>query len=176
MHQVTKTIPHTFEAGIRSNRGCGRRLHVVWFILFLPSLSPHLSLAKDRRKIPKRSATATSEGELHSFEKEVTLEELAKSGTANQILHDHNREYVTGWGQNLARNSDVRLPFTIKVLDSEEVNAFTSRRFPVRQCRFDPNSGTGCSRGHGPRSRMLPRSVPLVRRRVPPYGLRQSHS
>ena len=27
-------------------------------------------------------------------------------------------------GQNLVRNSDARVPFTIKVLDTEEVNAF----------------------------------------------------
>lgn len=33
-------------------------------------------------------------------------------------------EYVNRLGQNLARNSDTRLPFTIKVLDVEEPNAF----------------------------------------------------
>lgn len=33
-------------------------------------------------------------------------------------------EYVNRLGQNLARNSDSKLPFTIKVLDVEEVNAF----------------------------------------------------
>jgi predicted Zn-dependent protease len=33
-------------------------------------------------------------------------------------------EYVNRVGQNLVRNSDAKVPFTIKVLDSEEVNAF----------------------------------------------------
>ena len=33
-------------------------------------------------------------------------------------------EYVNRVGQNLVRNSDAQVPFTIKVLDSEEVNAF----------------------------------------------------
>ena len=33
-------------------------------------------------------------------------------------------EYVNRIGQNLVRNSDARVPFTIKVVDSEEVNAF----------------------------------------------------
>src|ERR1035441_1655239 len=33
-------------------------------------------------------------------------------------------EYVNRIGQNLVRNSDAKVPFTIKVLDSEEVNAF----------------------------------------------------
>src|ERR1017187_1868242 len=33
-------------------------------------------------------------------------------------------EYVNRLGQNLVRNSDAKGPFTIKVLDSDEVNAF----------------------------------------------------
>ncbi len=33
-------------------------------------------------------------------------------------------EYVNRVGQNLVRNSDAKVPFTIKVIDSEEVNAF----------------------------------------------------
>ena len=33
-------------------------------------------------------------------------------------------EYVNRVGQNLVKNSDARVPFTIKVIDSDEVNAF----------------------------------------------------
>ncbi len=33
-------------------------------------------------------------------------------------------EYVNRVGQNLVRNSDAQVPFTIKVLDSDEINAF----------------------------------------------------
>jgi predicted Zn-dependent protease len=33
-------------------------------------------------------------------------------------------EYVNRVGQNLVRNSDARVPFTIKVIDSDQVNAF----------------------------------------------------
>jgi predicted Zn-dependent protease len=33
-------------------------------------------------------------------------------------------EYVNRIGQNLVRNSDAKVPFTIKVLDTEEINAF----------------------------------------------------
>jgi beta-barrel assembly-enhancing protease len=33
-------------------------------------------------------------------------------------------EYVNRIGQNLVRNSDAKIPFTIKVIDSDEVNAF----------------------------------------------------
>src|ERR1700739_4845230 len=33
-------------------------------------------------------------------------------------------EYVNRLGQNLVRNSDSKVPFTIKVIDAEEINAF----------------------------------------------------
>ena len=33
-------------------------------------------------------------------------------------------EYVNRVGQNLVRNSDAKVPFTIKVIDAEEINAF----------------------------------------------------
>ena len=33
-------------------------------------------------------------------------------------------EYVNRVGQNLVRNSDAQVPFTIKVIDSDDINAF----------------------------------------------------
>jgi predicted Zn-dependent protease len=33
-------------------------------------------------------------------------------------------EYVNGLGQSIVRHSDAQLPFTIKVIDSDEINAF----------------------------------------------------
>jgi predicted Zn-dependent protease len=33
-------------------------------------------------------------------------------------------EYVNRVGQNIVRNSDAQVPFTIKVIDSDEINAF----------------------------------------------------
>ena len=33
-------------------------------------------------------------------------------------------EYVNRVGQNLVRNSDAKVPFTIKVIDAEDINAF----------------------------------------------------
>jgi predicted Zn-dependent protease len=33
-------------------------------------------------------------------------------------------EYVNSIGQNIVRNSDCKVPFTIKVIDSDEINAF----------------------------------------------------
>src|SRR5258708_19214908 len=33
-------------------------------------------------------------------------------------------EYINRLGQNLVRNSDSQVPFTIKVIDSDDINAF----------------------------------------------------
>jgi len=42
-----------------------------------------------------------------------------------RIVYDGTiTEYVNRMGQNLVRNSDARVPFVIKVIDSDEVNAF----------------------------------------------------
>ena len=43
---------------------------------------------------------------------------------SNLITDPVVSEYVNRLGQNLIRNSDAQVPFTIKVLDSEDVNAF----------------------------------------------------
>ena len=45
-------------------------------------------------------------------------------GSAKLVTDPVVNEYVNRIGQNLVRNSDARVPFTIKVLDNEEVNAF----------------------------------------------------
>ena len=48
-----------------------------------------------------------------------------KSKRSSKLIDDPVvTEYVNRVGQNLVRNSDARVPFTIKVIDSDEVNAF----------------------------------------------------
>ena len=64
---------------------------------------------------------------LYSIEKEIQLgkqlaEELER--TAKIVDDPVISEYVNRIGQNLVNNSDAKVPFTIKVIDSEEVNAF----------------------------------------------------
>src|ERR1700738_2083635 len=64
---------------------------------------------------------------LYSLEHEIALGKgLAKEVERSSKLIDDPvvTEYVNRVGQNLVRNSDARVPFTIKVIDSDEVNAF----------------------------------------------------
>lgn len=44
--------------------------------------------------------------------------------SAKMIQDPVVNEYVNRVGQNLVRNSDAKVPFTIKVIDSDEINAF----------------------------------------------------
>lgn len=64
---------------------------------------------------------------FYSLEKEIAL----GKGLAQQVERQAKiiddpiiAEYVNRVGQNLVRNSDAKVPFTIKVIDTEDVNAF----------------------------------------------------
>ena len=64
---------------------------------------------------------------FYSIEKEIRLgQQLAAEVERNAKIIDDPviSEYVNRVGQNIVRNSDAQVPFTIKVLDDDEVNAF----------------------------------------------------
>jgi predicted Zn-dependent protease len=64
---------------------------------------------------------------FYSLEREIALgKQLAQEVERQAKVVDDPiiAEYVSRVGQNLVRNSDAKVPFTIKVLDTEEVNAF----------------------------------------------------
>jgi hypothetical protein len=64
---------------------------------------------------------------FYSLDKEIALgKQLAQEVERQAKVVDDPiiAEYVNRLGQNLVRNSDAKVPFTIKVLDTEEVNAF----------------------------------------------------
>jgi beta-barrel assembly-enhancing protease len=64
---------------------------------------------------------------FYNIEKEIALgKQMAQEVEREAKIIDDPviAEYVNRIGQNLVRNSDAKVPFTIKVVDSEEVNAF----------------------------------------------------
>jgi len=79
----------------------------------------------DIRRIGQRGVGSGLD--FYSLEKERALGlELSK-----EVEHDSRivsdplvSEYINRIGQNLVRNSDARVPFTIKVVDNDEINAF----------------------------------------------------
>ena len=64
---------------------------------------------------------------FYSLEREIAIgKQLAQEVERSAKLVDDPVvvEFVNRVGQNLVRNSDARVPFTIKVIDSDEINAF----------------------------------------------------
>ena len=66
-------------------------------------------------------------GDWYSYEKEIAMgkqyAQQIESGV--KLIQDPVvTEYVNRVGQNLVRNSDAKVPFTIKVIDDDQINAF----------------------------------------------------
>jgi beta-barrel assembly-enhancing protease len=99
------------------------------FMLGWLLLAPAGALAKDKKTDPEEIGNRdVGKGvNLYSIEKEISLgKQLAQEIERQAKIVDDPlvAEYVNRLGQNLVRNSDAKVPFTIKVIDSEEVNAF----------------------------------------------------
>src|SRR5438045_157960 len=87
------------------------------------------AVAKDKKKDPDEIGNRdVGKGvNFYSIEKEISLGKGLAQDVERQakIVDDPTiAEYVNRVGQNLVRNSDAKVPFTIKVVDSEDVNAF----------------------------------------------------
>ncbi|MEK7752733.1 MAG: M48 family metallopeptidase, partial [Acidobacteriota bacterium] len=94
------------------------------------ALATELALAeKNKKKDPDEIGNRdVGRGvNFYSLEKEINIgkqyaQEIERS--AKVVEDPVIAEYVNRIGQNIVRNSDAKVPFTIKVLDAEEVNAF----------------------------------------------------
>ncbi|HEX7999192.1 MAG TPA: M48 family metallopeptidase [Pyrinomonadaceae bacterium] len=87
-----------------------------------------LSKNEDPNMIGKRNINSGIIAKMSgSLEKEVALgrQIAAQLDKENKFIEDPViTEYVNRVGQNLVIHSDAKVPFTIKVVDSDEVNAF----------------------------------------------------
>src|SRR6266849_7006132 len=66
-------------------------------------------------------------GNWYSLEKQIAMGKQISQQVESQskIINDPVvSEYINRLGQNLVRNSDSQVPFTIKVIDSDDINAF----------------------------------------------------
>ena len=87
------------------------------------------AVADDKKKDPDEIGNRdVGKGvNFYSIEKEIALgKQMAQEveRQAKMVNDPVIAEYVNRIGQNLVRNSDAKVPFTIKVIDSEEINAF----------------------------------------------------
>ena len=108
-----------------------KRLFAARFCLVvsLAVIAPNAVFAEDAKKDPDQIGNRdVGKGvNFYSLEKEIAIGKGLAQQVEKQakIINDPViSEYVNRVGQNLVRNSDAKVPFTIKVIDSEEVNAF----------------------------------------------------
>ena len=98
-------------------------------LVVLALTSPNAFCGSDPKKDPEQIGTRdVGKGvNFYSLEKEMAIGKQLATDVERQakIVTDPTvSEYVNRLGQNLVRNSDAKVPFTIKVIDGEEVNAF----------------------------------------------------
>jgi predicted Zn-dependent protease len=98
-------------------------------VVSLAVVAPHPAFATDPKKDPDEIGNRdVGKGvNFYSIEKEIAIGKGLAQQVEKQakIVNDPViSEYVNRVGQNLVRNSDAKVPFTIKVIDSDEVNAF----------------------------------------------------
>ncbi len=106
----------------------GARVGLFFFVAAILTV-PAAARSKDKKKDPEEIGNRdVGKGvNFYSLEKEIALgKQMAQEVERQAKIVDDPviAEYVNRVGQNLVRNSDAKVPFTIKVVDSEEVNAF----------------------------------------------------
>ncbi len=75
----------------------------------------------------KIGSTGKSAGDWYSIDTDIKMGKqyaMMVESSARMVQDPVIVEYVNRVGQNLVRNSDAKVPFTIKVVDSDDINAF----------------------------------------------------
>src|ERR1700679_3032179 len=104
-------------------------------VLVIAAVAVLPAYAKDKKPgDPKRDPTEIGDRNVskglnfYSLDQELALGKQLSIEVQKQakIVDDPIvSEYVNRLGQNLARNSDVTFPVTFKLIESDEINAFT---------------------------------------------------
>ncbi len=92
-----------------------------------PSKVKHDGGEDDVDAIGNRKIGGRGLGDWYSLETEIRMGKQYAMQVENSVKLVQDpvvNEYINRIGQNLVRNSDAQVPFTIKVIDSDEVNAF----------------------------------------------------
>jgi len=87
----------------------------------------HDGSINDVDAIGNRKVGGRGLGDWYSLETEIKVGKqysMQVDNSVKMVTDPVVNEYVNRIGQNLVRNSDAQVPFTIKVIDSDEINAF----------------------------------------------------
>ncbi len=121
---------------------------IMFFLCAAPSYADNKDKDKNKATTATTSTTSSTKGKLeanedptkvgkrdinkrqinfYSIEKEIGVGQGLSAEAERQLKFVDDpivTEYVNRIGQNIALNSDAKVPFTIRVVDSEEINAF----------------------------------------------------
>jgi predicted Zn-dependent protease len=92
-----------------------------------PSKVKHNGGEEDVDAVGNRKIGGRGLGDWYSLESEIRMGKqysMMVESSSKMVSDPVVTEYVNRIGQNLVRNSDAKVPFTIKVIDSDVVNAF----------------------------------------------------
>jgi hypothetical protein len=81
----------------------------------------------DVSAVGNRDIGARGMGNWYSVDTEIKMGKMYASEiekSSKFITDEKINEYVNRVGQNIVKNSDCKVPFTIKIIDSDEINAF----------------------------------------------------
>src|SRR5579863_7963242 len=98
---------------------------IVPSLFIAPAFAGDISKNEDPNQIGNRDPGKGLD--FYSIEKEIAIgKQMAQEVERQAKIVDDPivAEYVNRVGQNLVRNSDAKVPFTIKVIDAEDINAF----------------------------------------------------
>src|SRR5215472_10144865 len=104
----------------------GRAMNRLVAVLLAAILVAPVVPAKSKKK-PRPPADPSQGVNFYSLDRELALgRQMASEVERESRLIDDPAvaEYVNRLGQNIVRNSDATVPFTIKVIDSDDINAF----------------------------------------------------
>ncbi|HEY1206145.1 MAG: M48 family metallopeptidase [Bryobacteraceae bacterium] len=104
------------------------RRSAPFLLCALLACSLALAASKDEKNPDRIGNRDVGKGlNFYSLDREIALgRQMAQEveHAAKLVTDPVVSEYVNRLGQNLVRNSDAKVPFTIKVIDSDDVNAF----------------------------------------------------
>ena len=111
------------------SRHLGRGMAVFALMIALATAGSAADQKKKNSDVENIGVRDINKGSINfiSLDKEIALgRELAKQveDQSKLVTDPAITEYVNRVAQNLVRNSDAKVPFTVKVIDSDEINAF----------------------------------------------------
>ena len=103
--------------------------HLVFALVIFAWLPNEVAARPKQVDLDKIGLRNINAGQINFFsiEKEIAIgKQLSlEVEQSSRILTDPEvTEYINRLGQNIVRNSDAQVPFVVKVIDSDEVNAF----------------------------------------------------